>query len=63
MRGQEVCVCVCVYLSIRRSIYGTFRFSIAPLMPSWSPRVFLTEEYDFRVLVRLAVLLQPENVK
>ena len=33
MRGQEVCVCVCVCLSIRSRIYGTLRFSIAPLEP------------------------------
>ena len=54
MPVQEVCLSVCV--SVRRYSGETLRFSTAA-------RVFLTEDYDFRVLVRVAVLLQPESEK
>ena len=57
MRGQEVCARVCFRPQLQRG--SPQIFNSAPR----NTQVFLTENYDFLVIVRLAVLLQPENVK
>ena len=59
LRVLKVCVCLCPSAAAAGKP-ETFWFSTAPLE---SPRYFLTDDYDFRVLVRLVVLLQPENVQ
>ena len=48
-RSRSVCVCVCICSAVNR----------APR----NPKVILVEDYDFRVLVRLVVLLRPESSK